>query len=40
MSQPSLQRRLGLVQATALNMIDMVGIGPFVTLPSVMGFMG
>ena len=30
MSQPSLQRRLGLVQATALNMIDMVGIGPFV----------
>ncbi|SNC76379.1 amino acid/polyamine/organocation transporter, APC superfamily [Hymenobacter gelipurpurascens] len=35
-----LQRRLGLVQATALNMIDMVGIGPFVTLPLVMGFMG
>ncbi|MDO7877611.1 APC family permease [Hymenobacter sp. ASUV-10] len=40
MSTPSLQRRLGLVQATALNMIDMVGIGPFVTLPLVMGFMG
>ncbi|MGI4741780.1 MAG: APC family permease [Janthinobacterium lividum] len=40
MSQPSLQRRLGLVQATALNMIDMVGIGPFVTLPLIMGFMG
>ncbi|MBO3270154.1 APC family permease [Hymenobacter defluvii] len=37
---PMLQRRLGLVQATALNMIDMVGIGPFVTLPLVMGFMG
>jgi len=37
---PSLQRRLGLLQATALNMIDMVGIGPFVTLPLVMGFMG
>ncbi|GAB3288887.1 APC family permease [Hymenobacter humi] len=35
-----MQRRLGLVQATALNMIDMVGIGPFVTLPLVMGFMG
>ena len=31
-----LSRRLGLVQATALNMIDMVGIGPFVTLPLVM----
>ena len=40
MSQPTLQRRLGLLQATALNMIDMVGIGPFVTLPLVMGFMG
>ncbi|GGG37984.1 APC family permease [Hymenobacter glacieicola] len=37
---PPLHRRLGLVQATALNMIDMVGIGPFVTLPLVMGFMG
>lgn len=35
-----LRRRLGLVQTTALNMIDMVGIGPFVTLPLVMGFMG
>lgn len=35
-----LSRRLGLVQATALNMIDMVGIGPFVTLPLVMGLMG
>lgn len=40
MSQPTLQRRLGLVQATALNMIDMVGIGPFITLPLVMGLMG
>ena len=38
--QPALRRRLGLVQATALNMIDMVGIGPFVTLPLVMGLMG
>ncbi|GAA4003349.1 APC family permease [Hymenobacter fastidiosus] len=35
-----LRRNLGLVQATALNMIDMVGIGPFVTLPLVMGMMG
>ncbi|QDA60376.1 APC family permease [Hymenobacter jejuensis] len=39
-SPPTLRRNLGLVQATALNMIDMVGIGPFVTLPLVMGFMG
>ena len=37
---PALRRNLGLVQATALNMIDMVGIGPFVTLPLVMGLMG
>ncbi|UOQ73013.1 APC family permease [Hymenobacter cellulosilyticus] len=39
-SKPQLRRSLGLVQATALNMIDMVGIGPFVTLPLVMGLMG
>jgi len=39
-STAPLRRRLGLVQATALNMIDMVGIGPFVTLPLVMEFMG
>lgn len=35
-----LKRRLGLVQATALNMIDMVGIGPFVTFPIVISAMG
>lgn len=28
----TLQRKIGLVQATAINMIDMVGIGPFVTI--------
>ncbi|MBC6605988.1 APC family permease [Hymenobacter sp. BT188] len=37
---PTLRRDLGLVQATALNMIDMVGIGPFVVLPLVMHLMG
>ena len=37
---PKLERRLGLFQSTVLNMIDMVGIGPFVTLPIVMGLMG
>ncbi len=37
---PALQRRLGLFQSSVLNMIDMVGIGPFVTLPIVMGLMG
>ena len=34
-----LQRKLGLAQATAINMIDMVGIGPFITLPMVIGMM-
>lgn len=34
-----LERRLGLAQATAINMIDMVGIGPFITLPMVIGMM-
>ncbi len=36
----ALPRRLGLFQATVLNMIDMVGIGPFITLPIVIGYMG
>ncbi|MBL0183263.1 MAG: APC family permease [Chitinophagaceae bacterium] len=40
MSSPKLQRSLGLFQSTVINMIDMVGIGPFVTLPIVMGLMG
>lgn len=39
-SQNTLQRRLGLFQATVLNMIDMVGIGPFVTMPIVIGLIG
>lgn len=32
-------RGLGLKEATALNMIDMVGIGPFITIPFVIGAM-
>ncbi|MBX7225160.1 MAG: APC family permease [Chitinophagales bacterium] len=43
MSQPQEQqglvRGLGLRQATALNMIDMVGIGPFITISFVVGAM-
>jgi len=35
----TLERRLGLTQATAINMIDMVGIGPFITMPMVIGMM-
>src|SRR5215468_3945875 len=37
MNQPSqpvqLEREIGLREATALNMIDMIGVGPFVTIP-------
>ena len=33
-------RRLGLFHSTVLNMIDMVGIGPFITMPIVIGLMG
>lgn len=33
------ERKLGLLQATAINMTDMVGIGPFITLPMVIGIM-
>jgi amino acid transporter len=39
MPPPVLERRLSLAQATAINMIDMVGIGPFITLPMVIGMM-
>lgn len=35
----TLERKLGLGHATAINMIDMVGIGPFITLPMVIGMM-
>ncbi len=35
----TMERKLGLMQATAINMIDMVGIGPFITLPMVIGMM-
>lgn len=40
MAEAGLHRRLGLFQSTVLNMIDMVGIGPFVTLPIVIGLIG
>jgi len=41
MSQtPNLERKLSLLHATAINMIDMVGIGPFVVLSVVAQIMG
>jgi len=35
-----LKRGLGLLEATALNMSNMVGVGPFVTIPLLIGTMG
>ncbi len=35
-----LTRRFGLVHATALNMINMIGIGPFITIPLLMTALG
>jgi basic amino acid/polyamine antiporter, APA family len=39
-NQSGLSRDIGLVEATALNMIDMIGVGPFVTIPLIVGTMG
>ena len=39
-ASPHLQRRFGLLQATALNMTNMVGIGPFITIPLLMSALG
>ena len=41
MSQPSpeLKRGIGLFQATSTNMIEMIGIGPFITIPILLATM-
>jgi fructoselysine transporter len=39
-TDPGLERALGLKEAVALNMIDMIGIGPFVVSPLVIRAMG
>ncbi|WP_285481454.1 APC family permease [Amycolatopsis sp. NBRC 101858] len=38
--QPALERKIGPVQATAINMTQMCGIGPFVTIPAMVATMG
>jgi APA family basic amino acid/polyamine antiporter len=38
--RPQLIRGIGLGSATALNMIDMIGVGPFITIPLVVSAMG
>ena len=35
-----LHRSLGLLQATAMNMSNMIGVGPFVTIPLILAAMG
>ncbi|MDO8835056.1 MAG: amino acid permease, partial [Vicinamibacterales bacterium] len=37
---PALIRRFGLLQATALNMSNMIGVGPFITIPLLMSALG
>ena len=37
---PALERRLGLLQASALNMSNMIGVGPFITIPLLMTGLG
>ncbi len=39
-NSPTLIRGMGLGGATALNMIDMIGVGPFITMPLVVAAMG
>lgn len=39
-SSPTLIRGMGLGSATALNMIDMIGVGPFITMPLMISAMG
>ncbi len=38
--QPELIRGVGLASATTLNMIDMIGVGPFITLPLIVAAAG
>jgi len=38
--QPHLIRRFGLLSATALNMTNMIGVGPFITIPLLMSALG
>src|SRR5216684_6391457 len=39
-TSPKLIRGVGLGSATALNMIDMIGVGPFITVPLIVSAMG
>src|SRR5262245_10472960 len=39
-SSPQLIRGMGLGSATSLNMLDMIGVGPFITMPLIVSAMG
>src|SRR6476660_2663713 len=39
-SSPQLIRVMGLGEATSLNMLDMIGVGPFITMPLIISAMG
>ena len=39
-ANPQLERRFGLLSATALNMTNMIGVGPFITIPLLMSALG
>ena len=38
--EPQLPRRFNLLSATALNMTNMMGVGPFITIPLLMSALG
>src|SRR5512142_1063594 len=38
--EPELIRGVGTLGATTLNMIDMIGVGPFITMPLIIAAMG
>jgi amino acid transporter len=40
LERPQLSRRFGILPATALNMTNMIGVGPFITIPLLMSAMG
>ena len=39
-AEPHLERRLTVLPATALNMANMIGVGPFITIPLLMSALG
>ncbi len=39
-TKATLTRGMGLLEATAANMLEMIGIGPFITIPGILAAMG